>query len=303
MLSCPSRRSRRRQRRLRHGRWAAASTTSGNVAPRSRPRREWMRTSPSSSRLSRMRQPSYLSSKIQPGRVNAFSVVSASIGPRLAARTGAAWCSGLFRHRRELRVAAHTVAQLVDREPGQHRAGKRDDRLRRRRPDRRASGRGATPCLRRASCAPAPSARASLCAAQLDVELAARQALRRRYAVEGVVDAAIPQDHRAGAVVSGRDDALEAAVLHRVIFGLDGEALLLRIDRRSARHGPAHQHAVDLQTKVPMQAPRRVLLDDEGVGQPGLRRSGHPRDAERLGRARRIALFAIGIERASAHGR
>jgi hypothetical protein len=144
-------------------------------------------------------------------------------------------------------------------------------------------------------------AAAELLALQLDVELAARHALARRRAVEGAVEAAVPQDHGAGAVVSRRDDAFEAAVLERMILGLHRQALLLRIHRRPARHRPADQDPVDLQTKIPVHAPRRVLLDDEGVARPGPRPSGGARHAERLGRARGVALGPVGIEGASAH--
>jgi hypothetical protein len=46
------------------------------------------------------------------------------------------------------------------------------------------------------------------------------------------VGPAIPQHHRAGAVVIGRDDALKLPILHRVILDQDRQALVRGIERR-----------------------------------------------------------------------
>src|SRR5690242_8194383 len=80
--------------------------------------------------------------------------------------------------------------------------------------------------------------------------------------------AAVPEEHRAAAVFAGRDDPLELAVIERMILDVNGEPPLLRVEARPFRHRPALQHAVQFETEIVVQAPRRVLLDDEG--QPGL---------------------------------
>ena len=77
--------------------------------------------------------------------------------------------------------------------------------------------------------------------------------------------AAVPDHHRAGAVVAFGDGALEAAVVQRMVFGLHGQALVGGIERRPLGHGPGYQHAADFEAKVIVQAPRGVLLHDEGV--------------------------------------
>ena len=48
-----------------------------------------------------------------------------------------------------------------------------------------------------------------------------------------------------------------------MILDFHREATLARIVARAFRHGPALHHAVELETKVEVQATRCVLLDDE----------------------------------------
>src|SRR5204863_167771 len=72
----------------------------------------------------------------------------------------------------------------------------------------------------------------------------------------------IPQHDDAGAVAFG-DDALEAAVLDRVIFDVHRQPLGLRIERGSLRHGPRHQDAVVLETEVVVEMTGEMLLDAE----------------------------------------
>src|SRR4029079_14333150 len=75
---------------------------------------------------------------------------------------------------------------------------------------------------------------------------------------------AVPQQHRAAAVLALRDDALEVAVRDRVILDVYGQALLPRVQAGALRDGPAQQHAVQLQPEVVVQAGRGVLLDQVG---------------------------------------
>ena len=102
-----------------------------------------------------------------------------------------------------------------------------------------------------------------------------------------LVGAGIPDRHLAAAVLAGRDRALERAVLDRVVLGLHGEVVLLRVGRHAAGQRPAHQHAVVLEPEVPVQAPGVVLLDHEDriAAAGGLRRI-------RRHRLRRLRLVA-----------
>src|SRR6478609_3339483 len=90
----------------------------------------------------------------------------------------------------------------------------------------------------------------------------------------GLPGAAIPNHHCAAPVFAGWDAALEAAVLERMIFGLDGQALHARVERRALGDSPAEQYAVQLQAEVVMQVARVVLLDHVTVAglAPGLAR-------------------------------
>ncbi len=57
-------------------------------------------------------------------------------------------------------------------------------------------------------------------------------------------DAGVPDDHRSGAVGPLGDDALEVDILDGMVFRLDGEALVVRVERGSLRHGPALEDPV-----------------------------------------------------------
>ena len=76
-------------------------------------------------------------------------------------------------------------------------------------------------------------------------------------------EATVPQHDRAAAVFLLRDRSFEITIIERVILNLDGEALITRIERRPARHGPGFEHPVDFEAKVIVQTRRVVLLDDE----------------------------------------
>ncbi len=75
--------------------------------------------------------------------------------------------------------------------------------------------------------------------------------------------AAVPQQHGAAAVLALGDDALELAVLERVILDVHRQPLVGRVEAGPLRHRPALQHAVQLEPEVVVQAARRVLLDHE----------------------------------------
>jgi hypothetical protein len=75
--------------------------------------------------------------------------------------------------------------------------------------------------------------------------------------------APVPQLHRAAAVLALGDGALEIAIVERVVLDLDGQALVVRITRGPARHGPGLEDAVELEAEVVVQAGRVVALDHE----------------------------------------
>src|SRR5262245_23556068 len=104
--------------------------------------------------------------------------------------------------------------------------------------------------------------------------------------------AAVPHHDGAAAILAFGDDALEIAVFERMVFDVDGEALLAGDEARSFRHRPALEHAVELEAEVVVQAAGGMLLDDIGVAGLALALlSG------RLRRFREVTLRAIGVER------
>ena len=128
-----------------------------------------------------------------------------------------------------------------------------------------------------------------LLAVQVELEMALLVAER---GIEiGRPRALVPDHDRAAAVLAFGDDALEAAIVERMVLGRDGQPLLAGDQARPLRHRPALQHAVELQPEVVVQAPRSMLLDDVGVAR---RRR---RLARRLGRLGEVALGVVGVER------
>src|ERR1700732_2638929 len=75
--------------------------------------------------------------------------------------------------------------------------------------------------------------------------------------------ALVPEDHLASAIISLRYFALKLCVLERMIFGLNGQALIYRIHRWTLRHGPGFHHAIHFQTEIVVQASRVMFLNNE----------------------------------------
>jgi hypothetical protein len=106
----------------------------------------------------------------------------------------------------------------------------------------------------------------------LGVQLAGRHRGCRVVGAVRLPRPGIPHDHVATAVLPGRDHPLEVQVLDRVVLDVHGVAPRRRVECRSLRDGPAHQHPVDLEAQVVVQAAGPVALDDEpwsGPGGPG----------------------------------
>ena len=93
-------------------------------------------------------------------------------------------------------------------------------------------------------------------AVQADLDLA-------RLPLEHLVGAAVPDAHRAGAVLALGDLALELEVLERVVLGVHGEAVVLGRLGQAVGDREGDEDAVALQAQVPVQARGVVLLDDE----------------------------------------
>src|SRR5262249_53977905 len=102
--------------------------------------------------------------------------------------------------------------------------------------------------------------------------------------------AAIPDDHGAAAILALGDVALEIEVLHRMVLGLDREPLAVGDETRTVRHRPALEHAVELEAKVVMEPPGRVLLHHELAAEACLRRR------RRLRSAVEIALLPVVLQ-------
>ena len=135
---------------------------------------------------------------------------------------------------------------------------------------------------RRARRAAGPAARAHdrepaahLLAVDPELELALRD---RRAGVGGLVlglpRAPVPDDDVAGAVLLGRDHALEVEVLDRVVLDVDGHPPDVGVERRALGHGPRHEDAVDLEAEVVVEPGRAVALDDEPAARAERRRPG-----------------------------
>ena len=72
--------------------------------------------------------------------------------------------------------------------------------------------------------------------------------------------------------------------------------MAVHVERRALGHRPRHEHAVDLQAEVVVEARRAVALDDEPAARAEGRRPGG-RAGGRLGRLREVALAAVFLER------
>ena len=86
-----------------------------------------------------------------------------------------------------------------------------------------------------------------------------------------------------------------------MVLDADRQATLLRVQGRSSRHGPGHQHAGDLETEVVVQPGRPMTLDDEAA-RLGLR--GLPiatRGRVVAGRLRRLGEVALAAVLAKGH--
>ena len=88
--------------------------------------------------------------------------------------------------------------------------------------------------------------------------------------LDQLVGAAVPDLDRAGAVLPGRDLALEVRVVERVVLDVHGQVPLARLERHALGHGPAREHTVALEPEVVVQPAGGVALHDEdAASSPG----------------------------------
>src|SRR5690349_4618420 len=78
--------------------------------------------------------------------------------------------------------------------------------------------------------------------------------------------AAVPEHHRARAVLLGRDHALEFAVFERMILDMHRQPLVVRVEARPLGYRPAKQDAVQLEAEIIVETRGRMLLDHEAQG-------------------------------------
>jgi hypothetical protein len=78
-----------------------------------------------------------------------------------------------------------------------------------------------------------------------------------------LVGAAIPDEHRAGAVLALGDLTLELEVLERVVLGPHGEAVLVRVLWHAPRKRPRRKRAVVFEAQIPVESASMVLLHHE----------------------------------------
>ncbi len=128
-----------------------------------------------------------------------------------------------------------------------------------------------------------------------DVEVAFPKSLVRIGG--GAPSPPIPHDHRTAAILALGNVAFEIEVLHRVIFGANGEPLLADDHAGPSRHRPALERAVELEPQVVVNAARIVLLHHELPAAP------LPSLRLRLGGAREIALLPVVLERVATRSR
>ena len=135
-------------------------------------------------------------------------------------------------------------------------------------------------------------------AVEREVQMAAIDVLRA-LARDRRPGTAVPQHHRAAAIFTLGDRALEIGIGKRMILGAHREPLVGGIGARPFRHRPALEHTVGLEAEVIMKARRVVLLDDEASALR-LRRLSRRHLPRRLGRGGEVALGLVLRERVGA---
>ena len=77
--------------------------------------------------------------------------------------------------------------------------------------------------------------------------------------------AAVPELHRAAAILVPGNGAFEIAVIERMVFDFHREPLVVRIERGPAGDRPGLEHAVEFEPEIVVQPGRGMLLDHEAT--------------------------------------
>ena len=129
-----------------------------------------------------------------------------------------------------------------------------------------------------------------LLAVDVEVQIALRDGLGRIDPGRGTPPPTVPDDDVAAAVLAGRDHAFEVGVLDRVVLDLDREPADARVERRPLGHGPADEHAVELQAEVVVEAAGPMALDHEPPARIAVLRQRALLPAPGLGRSGEVPL-------------
>src|ERR1019366_7305539 len=133
-----------------------------------------------------------------------------------------------------------------------------------------------------------------LFAVQAELQIATRQLGIGGDVAQQVERAPVPQHHAAPAVIAGRNIAFEIAVLQGVVFHVRREHLHRGVKRRPLGYGPGFQDAIDLQTKIVVQARGIVPLHTKIRFGPRRALAGGGR---RFGRFLEAAFRGVLVER------
>ena len=96
-----------------------------------------------------------------------------------------------------------------------------------------------------------------------EFEFAVAKCLLGIFVTERRPEAAIPQHHRAAAVLAFGNGAFEIAVVEGMVFDFDRQPLVIGIDRRTLGNRPGLEHAVQFEPQIVMQPRRVMFLNDE----------------------------------------
>src|SRR5580704_2214484 len=100
---------------------------------------------------------------------------------------------------------------------------------------------------------------------QIELQVAFVQLLLRgKISLDGIC-AVVPQDDFSRAVIPFGNVALKAAVIEWMVFGLNRQAFVGRIKRRTFWNSPGFQHAVQFQTEIVMKPSGVMALHYERI--------------------------------------
>ena len=91
-------------------------------------------------------------------------------------------------------------------------------------------------------------------ALKVELEIALRQHLLRPLGSLRLPITAVPKHDCSAAISTFGNRPFEVAIIERVIFDLDGEPFVMRVERRSFGHSPGFENAIQLKPQIIVQA-------------------------------------------------